>query len=109
MYTDITGYSWSSFWNGIKEWFEEENIEIFASLAIAYFGLSYLLPNGFAFAASASIGSMIGGIAWACVYIVGAAVIVYGVIKLVEYFVEGNIVMPGDEYESEDTSDEIFI
>lgn len=90
MYSDITGYPRESFWNGVKEWFAEEKEELRISLSISYFGLSYLLPNGFAFAASATIGSMMSGLLLACVYVVAVAIVIYFIIKVVQYVYEVN-------------------
>jgi len=109
MHTDVTGHSWKSFWSEVKEWFEEEYAEIFVSLAASYFGLSYLLPNGFAFATKATLGSMLGGFALACVYVVGVAIVIYFVIKAIQIISDTQRVMPGDDYDNGENNDEVFI
>lgn len=90
MYTDSTGYSWGSFWENVKEWFIDEYNEITLSFAISYFGLSYLLPNGFAFATSATFASMLSGFLLACVYVFVVVVVVYVVIKIVQDVFDNN-------------------
>lgn len=91
MYSDISGYA-PKWIQEVKDWFKEEYTEIFVSLGISFFCLSYILPNGFAFASTATLGSMIGGFMIACFYVAVVAVAVYGIIKLVQYLSEQDII-----------------